>query len=153
MSASITIRIDGTDKQVVADVAPELDAKVRAMLEANFSSPLRLACDHTISTGDYFLARSRPPVNPVQLGSQATPLGGKTTLLSRLEPGDVLYPGGRDMSFAYGLDITEPLMSRGPVVARVRKAMLKEFFEIGRSVWNAQLHTHRLVTITVSWKG
>jgi hypothetical protein len=151
MSGTITIQMN--DLEIVADVASDLHDNVRAMLEASFPQPLRMACDHTLSTGDYFLARARPPVHPVQLGSQATPLGGKTKLLSQLDAGDILYPGGRDLTFAYGPDITEPLMARGPVVARVRPAMLKRFFEMGRTVWNAQVRTHQLVTITASWKG
>lgn len=153
MSAQISIRFDGFDREIVANIVPDLDTKVLEMVKSALSEPQRLACDHTISTGDYFLARARPPRNPVQLGSQATPLGGKTSLLSQLDAGDILYPGGKDLSFAYGPDITEPLMSRGPVVAKVIPEHLEDFFKAGRLVWDATSSTHKLMTITVTWKA
>jgi hypothetical protein len=114
--------------------------------------PMEMICHHTLSTGDYFHGCGRPPKHPVATGSQATPLGKKRLLLSQLKPGSIVYSGGHDIAIAYGPDMTEPLVARGPVVARVSEDLLGELYEGGRRIWNAQFITHQLQTITLKRK-
>jgi hypothetical protein len=114
--------------------------------------PMKMICHHTLSTGDFFHGCGRPPKHPIAIGSQATPLGKKRLLLSQLKPGSIVYMGGHDIAIAYGADMTEPLVARGPVVARVPKAFLEELYEAGRKIWNAQFITHQLQTITLKRK-
>ncbi|HYC20239.1 MAG TPA: hypothetical protein VEF35_06430 [Candidatus Bathyarchaeia archaeon] len=111
--------------------------------------PMKMICHHTLSTGDFFHGCGRPPKHPIVIGSQATPLGKKLLLLSQLKPGSIVYMGGHDIAIAYGPDMTEPLVARGPAVARVSKAFLEELYEAGRKIWNAQFITHQLQTITL----
>lgn len=135
--------------EMLEDAEPEICAEVWKMLEA----PLKMWPWHTTSTGDFYSAQGRPPRHPVPLGSQATPRhgkGGKPLLLCDLAPGSVCYAGGRQLSFAYGDDISEPLPAKGPVFARVPEAHLDAFYKAGRHVWNAQYRTHELVIITAS---
>src|SRR5512137_683564 len=60
--------------------------------------PMKMICHHTLSTGDYFQAGGRPPLHPVAVGSQASPLGKKRSLLCRLDPGSIIYAGGHDIA-------------------------------------------------------
>jgi hypothetical protein len=76
----------------------------------------------------------------------------KRLLLSQLKLGSIVYSGGHDIAIAYGPDLTEPLVARGPVVARVSNDFLGELYEAGRRVWNAQFITHQLQTITLKRK-
>jgi len=114
--------------------------------------PMKMICHHTLSTGEYFHGCGRPPKHPVAIGSQATPLGKNRLLLSQLKPGSIVYSGGHDIAIAYGPDLTEPLVAKGPVVARVSKDALGELYEAGRGIWNAQFITHHLQTITLKRK-
>jgi hypothetical protein len=114
--------------------------------------PMNMICHHTLSTGDFFHGCGRPPKHPIAIGSQATPLGKRRLLLSQLKPGSIVYSGGHDIAIAYGPDITEPLVARGPVVARVSEVLLGELYEAGRMIWNAQFITHHLQTITLKRK-
>ena len=114
--------------------------------------PMKMICHHTLSTGDFFHGCGRPPKHPMAIGSQASPLGKKRLLLSQLKPGSIVYSGGHDIAIAYGSDLTEPLVARGPVVARVSNDFLGELYEAGRRVWNAQFITHQLQTITLKRK-
>jgi hypothetical protein len=114
--------------------------------------PMNMICHHTLSTGDYFHGCGRPPKHPIAIGSQATPLGKRRLLLSQLKPGSIVYSGGHDIAIAYGPDMTEPLVARGPVVARVSEEFLGELYEAGRGIWNAQFITHQLQTITLKRK-
>ena len=111
--------------------------------------PMKMICHHTLSTGDYFHGCGRPPKHPVAMGSQATPIGKKRLLLCELKPGSIVYSGGHEIAIAYGPNLTEPLVARGPVVARVPKDFLGELYEAGREIWNAQFITHQLQTITL----
>ena len=60
--------------------------------------------------------------------------------------------GGHDIAITYGSDMTEPLVARGPVVARVPDNFLELLYEAGREIWNAQFITHQLQTITLQRK-
>jgi len=149
MSFILSISVPGITGAIHAIPVADLSDEIRPMLLEMLREPRKMVTDHTMSTGDYLIARGRPPRHPVHLGSQAAPLG-KTKLLCRLQAGDVLYPGGNDLHFSYGPDNTEPLMARGPVVARVQKADLGKFYDAGRLIWENQYRHHKLVTITVS---
>jgi len=111
--------------------------------------PMKMICHHTLSTGDYFHGCGRPPKHPIAIGSQCDPLGRKRLLLSRLKPGSVVYSGGHDIAIAYGPDMTEPLVAKGPVVAKVSEESLGQLYEAGKRIWNAQFITHQLQTITL----
>ena len=110
---------------------------------------MKMAISHTTSTGDYFLGKGRGPTEPERVGSQANPLG-KSLFICQLKPGTICYGGAEEMSFAYGPDITEPLPDKGPITAVVDEDCLKDFYDVGKHVWNAQSHTHKLVTVTAS---
>ncbi|CAH1668783.1 hypothetical protein [Chelatococcus asaccharovorans] len=153
MTHLIEISTNQSRHSVTAALRLDLPQDVIDTFLAATEQPLRMAVDHTMSTGDYFLSRGRPPRHPVQAGSQATPFGGVPVLLSRLKAGDVLYSGGNDMSFAYGPHITEPLVARGPVLARVPVEQLDAFWTFGRDVWEASYRKHELSIITVVRKG
>lgn len=127
---------------------PELCDRFWKALE----KPLKMICHHTLSTGQLFEAHGRPPRNPIQSGSQANPMGKKQWLLSRLDPGMVMYCGGLELDFAYGPHITEPLASSGAWIAKVDPDCLDDLMKAGKTVWNAQCMTHRLVTMTVRRK-
>lgn len=50
---------------------PELSERIWNLLD----KPLKMICQHTLSTGHLFSADARPPRHPVTVGSQATPIG------------------------------------------------------------------------------
>ena len=50
----------------------------------------------------------------------------------------------------YNLCAPEPLPNKGPITAVVDEDCLKDFYDVGKHVWNAQSHTHKLVTVTAS---
>ncbi len=141
-------RKTGIPATLLVEEEPEMCQTLWNLLE----QPLKMICQHTLSTGDYMQGCGRPPRHPIAVGSQATPLGRKRLLLSKLEPGSILYSGGHDIAIAYGPDVTEPLVARGPVVARVDEQFLGEIYEAGRKVWNAQFITHKLMTMTLKRK-
>ena len=114
--------------------------------------PLKMICHHTLSTGQYFSTHGRPPIHPVEVGSQANPIGRKRWLLCNLDPGMLLYVGGTQVNMAYGPHMTEPLLGSGSVAAKVDKENLDDFLKAGKHVWNSEFMTHRLVTITVMRK-
>ena len=114
--------------------------------------PMKMICHHTLSTGDFFHGCGRPPKHPMAIGSQASPLGKKRLLLSQLELGSVVYSGGHEIAIAYGPDLTEPLVARGPVVSGVSKDVQGALYEAGRKIWNAQFITHQLQTMTLKRK-
>ena len=111
-------------------------------------TPLKMACRHTLSTGERFMGEPRPPRHPVKCGTQANPIGKKKYKLCELEFGTIIYNGLR-LEFAYGANskLTEPSVSGGSVIAIVDKEGLDDFAKAGKIVWNAQYMTHRLVTM------
>src|SRR5665647_2735997 len=108
-------RKTGIPATLLIEEEPEMCKTVWDLL----GQPMKMICHHTLSTGDYFHGCGRPPTHPVAIGSQATPLGKRRLLLSQLKPGSIVYSGVHDIAIAYGTDMTEPLVARGPVVARV----------------------------------
>ena len=136
---------DRVPATLLTDAEPEVCREVWSLLE----QPLKMWPWHTTATGDYFSGKGRAPRHPERVGSQAAPRHGKKRilLLCELEPGSICFAGAREMSFAYGPDITEPLPAKGPVFARVPKEELSRFYRAGLHLWEAQYRTHKLVTI------
>ncbi len=149
MTRNIVFEFSGFSDRVPAvlleDAEPEVCEEVWSLLR----QPLKMWPWHTTSTGCYFSGKGRTPEHPERVGSQAAPRHGKkkTLLLCELAPGSICYAGAREMSFAYGEEITEPLPAKGPVFARVAADHLDSFYKAGLHVWNAQYRTHKLVTI------
>lgn len=149
MKKMIMIEFTDINTEIPATLLFEEEPEMCDAFWEVLKTPLRMICQHTLSTGDYFQACGRPPRHPVNVGSQASPIGRKRLLLCQLEPGSVVYSGGHDIAVAYGPTITEPLMARGPVVGIVEGGDLDNLWIAGRAIWNAQYMTHRVVTITV----
>jgi len=150
MKKMIMIEFTDINTEIPATLLFEEEPEMCDAFWEVLKTPLRMICHHTLSTGDYFQACGRPPVHPVAVGSQAAPIGRKRSLLCRLESGSILYAGGHDIAVAYGPNNTEPLIARGPVVAKTPADKLEDIWKAGRVVWHAQYMTHELVTITVS---
>jgi hypothetical protein len=151
MPRRILFEFDGFADRVPATLLDEVEPGVCEEVWTVLETPLKMWPWHTTSTGCYFSGKGRPPRQPERLGSQAAPrhgTRGRPLFLCQLEPGSICYAGAREMSFAYGEDITEPLPAKGPVVAKVASQDLETFYRAGLHVWNAQYRTHRLVLIT-----
>lgn len=108
--------------------------------------PVKTICRHTLSTGCAYNILPRPPVHPIQMGTQAQPLGRKRQMYSQLEPGNILYSG--NISVIYG-PCTEPLHTSGARVGMVRAQDLENFKRAGKMVWLAQYKSHTPTTVTV----
>lgn len=152
MGRKIEIEFPEVETKVLATLLEKEEPERCNALWNVLKKPIKMFCHHTLSTGQYFGADGRPPRHPVKMGTQAAPIGKKTRLLCQLDPGMIAYPGGHSLRFAYGPDITEPLASSGPVVAKVDKECLDDLMKCGMSIWNAQYMTHRLATIIVRRK-
>jgi hypothetical protein len=141
---------------------PEIGASVKAtLLEKDepelcnelwerIPTPVKMICRHPTSTGYEFGAAERPPKQPVKMGTQATPLGRKKWLLTRIKSGSIVYSisgGYGGLTLFYG-PCTEPLPTRGSVVARVDEEDMDDLVKGGKYVWNAQYITH-LPTIMI----
>lgn len=130
---------------------PELSERIWNLLD----KPLKMICQHTLSTGQLFSADARPPRHPVTVGSQATPIGRKRWRLTELKPGMVTFSGYGSYGgvfVAYGEHITEPLLAAGSVVAKVDNEQIDDLMKAGKAVWNAQFMTHKLMTMTIRRK-
>ena len=149
MKKCILMQVPGLEREVSANLLVDEEPEMCELLWSVLEKPMKMICHHTLSTGDYFQACGRPPMHPVTVGSQASPIGKERMLLCRLESGSILYVGGHDIAVAYGPTNTEPLMARGPVVAKAPSDKLEDIWKAGRVVWHAQYMTHELVTITV----
>ena len=151
MGRKIILEFPDADIEVSATVLDQEEPDLCDTFWKNLETPLKMACQNTLSTGDLFLGWPRPPKHPVKVGTQANPIGRKGWLLTRLDPGMIIYSGVQ-LFVAYGPDITEPLLAGGSVVAMVDKEDLYNLMKAGKSVWNAQYMRHRLVTMTVRRK-
>ena len=145
MTRKIWIKWPEIDVEVNATLLEEDEPELCETLWENLETPLRMICRHPVSTGEEFSGEGRPPRNPVSSGTQAEPLGRKQWLLTRIEPGSVVYAifgGYGGMSLFYG-PCTEPLPARGSVVGKVDEGDMDNLLKAGRAVWNAQYMTHR----------
>jgi hypothetical protein len=155
MPRTIQFEFSGFGERVPATLLDETEPEVCNEVWAVLEQPLKLWPWHTTATGDYFSGKGRSPRHPERIGSQAAPRHGKakTLLLCELPAGSICYAGARELSFAYGEDITEPLPAKGPIFARVAENKRELFYRAGLHVWNAQYRTHQLVVITASRGG
>ena len=153
MARHMVFRFDGFDTPVRAKLLEEKEPGICDDVWGLLEEPLKMWPWHTTSTGDYFSGKARSPRKPQKTGSQATPMdggSGRPLLLCELAPGSICYAGAKEMSFAYGDDITEPLPAKGPIFAQVVEADLDTFYKAGLHVWEAQYRTHQLVVITAT---
>ena len=153
MARKLSVWLEGSDCRVSATLNDDGERELCDRLWNELEQPLRVIPDHTLSTGDFFMSRGRPSAHPVATGSQARPIARNPILLSRLKPGTVMYGGASYLSFAYGPDITEPLVASGGIAAHVCEADLPAFRKLGRLVWEAQYRTHELRVIEVGRIG
>jgi len=152
MTRKIVVEFSDAHIKVTATLQDKQEPEMCEAFWKVLNKPLKLACYHTLSTGQFFGGEGRPPRHPVKTGTQAVPIGRKSLLLCQLDPGMIVYGGGHSIKVAYGPDITEPLPAPGPVVAKVDKEYLDDFLQGGLSVWNAQYVTHQLTTMTIRRK-
>mgnify|MGYP001166921624 CR=1 FL=1 len=139
---------------------PELNISVRArLLEEeepemcdylwnSLSQPLKNACVHTLSTGEFVMARCRPPREALKTGTQDHPLGRTQSKLGERKPGEISFTGLM-FELVYGANITEPLEGCAGVCAQVVDEDLEAFYRAGRGVWASHVKTHELVTMLV----
>ena len=114
------------------------------------SLPLRSACCNTLSTGDLFISRCRPPRKAVCPGTQDNPVG-RNSMSGDRQPGDIGFTGV-DFVVNYGPDVTEPLAGHGAIAAKVDPEYLDDFYKAGKAVWNNHVTTHTLVTMVMERK-
>ena len=136
---------------------PEADIKVTAsVLETDLTEdmlkrlPLRCAIYHTLSTGCFWIGKSRQPKEPLSIGSQSRPICNDEFMVCKLDNNDIIYTG-LDFWGNYG-ENTEPLASPGPIIAKVDPEYIEDWIKAGKFIWNAQQITHKLVTVNISRK-
>lgn len=150
MARKIRIEVSGFDGIVTATLADDDEPEYASALWDELVEPVKMWTVHTASTGDWFIGRGRPSAKAMALGTQAAPLG-KAEMMCDIEPGAVVYNGHRQLGFGYGPDVTEPLPTHGPVVARVDDT--EAYYRAGLHVCDSHFRTHELVTVTVSREG
>lgn len=148
MARKIQIDVSGFDETLQADLLDNNELADRLWNELN--EPIKMWTVQTASTGDWFSGRGRPSSRPQQVGTQASPIG-HSVLMTQIEPGSIVYAGYRYVGFAYGPDVTEPLTTTGPVVARVDD--LSTLYRAGQHVCDSHFKTHKLVTLTIRRMG
>jgi hypothetical protein len=148
MGRKIRIAASGFDETTTATLIDDGGATEYAdRLWEEVASPLKMWTVQTVSTGDWFLARARPSAKAQALGTQADPLGG-AEMMCDIAPGAVVYSGHQQFGMGYGPDVTEPLLTHGPVVARADDP--DAFYRLGSHVCDSHFKTHELVNVTVS---
>jgi hypothetical protein len=118
----------------------------------NVESRLKMACRHTLSTGEMFCGGERPPKNRVNTGTQASPLGRIKIKPNQIEPGMITYSvhgGYGGLSVWYG-GSTETLFAPGCVVGLVSQDQIGNLLKAGNYVWEAQYLTHKLAIMYAS---
>ena len=152
MNRKINVEFPESHISVVASLCEDAEPEMCKILwDSIKDKPLRMCCQHTLSTGHFFDAKIRPGAHPVKAGTQANPVGNHRVFLCDLKPGDLLYTL-TEMSAVYGDHVTEPLQGSGTVVSKVDPEYLGEFKKAGDFVWNAQFITHKLATMVVTRK-
>jgi hypothetical protein len=119
------------------------------ILWKNVASKLKMACRHTLSTGEMFCGGERPPRSRVETGTQANPLGRVKIKPNQIEPGSITYAvhgGYGGLSVWYGRS-TETLFAPGCVIGKVSENQMGDLIKAGKYVWNAQYLDHRLVVM------
>ena len=146
MARHIMIKVSGFEEVLSATLVEGEDAEFADMLWNEVAEPVRMWTVHTVSTGDWFSGRGRPALHAQPTGTQANPLG-RAHMMCEVSPGSIVYQGHRSLGFGYGPDVTEPLPTQGPIVARADN--LDAFYRAGRHVCDSHFRTHQLVTVTV----
>ncbi len=114
--------------------------------------PLESACVNTLSTGDFYISRVRPPHEaPKKVGTQDNPIGRKLTYLCDRKPGDIGF-NGTDFFVNYGPNVTEPLPGHGSVFAKVNPEHIDAFYKAGKLVWNHEKVVHDVCRMIVKRK-
>jgi hypothetical protein len=147
MARKIRISLEGTDESVTATLAEDEAPDFADTLWEELADPVRMWTVQTASTGEWFLGRARPPAQAHELGTQAAPLG-KPVMMCDAGPGVIVYGGYQQLGFGYGSDVTEPLMTHGPIVARADDN--DALYQLGSRVGDSHFITHQLAVVTVS---
>ena len=148
MARQIEVRLKGTSEGVVATLLDDAGEYADRLWD-ELNNPVDMWTVQTVSTGDWFTGIGRLDPDPQATGTQAAPLG-RSLLMCDVEQGSIEYGGHRNLGFAYGPDITEPLPTHGPVVARADD--LSAFYAFGSRVCDSHFKSHELAVITVSRK-
>ena len=146
----IEVYFPQSDISVTADLLEEREPELCCQLWDAVKEPSLMACHHTMSTGDVFVAFPCPPEHPPQIGTQANPVGRYGVLWSELEAGQLFWRGW-NMGVAYG-KCTEPLNPGGSVVAQVIEADMDDFIKACKEVWNCSYIKHCISTISIKRK-
>lgn len=144
----IKISFPESNIEVTANLLLEEEPDLCRQLWDAIEEPSRMACHHTMSTGDVFVAFPRPPKHPPITGTQANPIGRKSVLWSDLTAGQLFWRGW-NIGVAYG-ECTEPLNPGGSVVAQVDEECMENFIEACKVVWNCSYFKHCLSSIVIS---
>lgn len=146
MTRRVRFDFSGLPEPIIADVLDEA-GEFADLLWEQVEEPLKMWTVQTVSTGDWFSGNGRKATHAQKTGTQAAPLG-PSIMMSKIEQGSIVYGGHRSLGFCYGPDVTEPLPTHGPVVAKVSD--LESFYRAGSHVCDSHFKTHQAVTVTAS---
>jgi len=149
MAKKIYVKFPEFNITVTATLQEEAEPELCQLLWDKL--PLRSACCNTLSTGDLFISRCRPPRKAIVPGTQDNPIGRNSIMYCDREPGDIGFTGV-DFVVNYGPDVTEPLAGHGAIVAKVDPEYIDDFYKAGKSVWHNHVSTHTLVTMVIEKK-
>lgn len=148
MEAVRSVQLEWPEINIKVDFSLKFDKEpvLCEILWKNVSTKLKMACRHTLSTGEMFCGGERPPRNRVDTGTQANPLGRIKIKPNQIEPGMITYSvhgGYGGLSVWYGTS-TETLFAPGCVVGKVSNNQLGDLKKAGKYVWEAQYLNHKL---------
>lgn len=148
---TISIKFPESDVTVTAELLLDEEPELCSQMWDYLEEPKKMACHHTISTGDVFVAFPRPPKHPPVTGTQAQPVGRHTEVLwSDLQPGDVFWRGW-NCGIAYG-NCTEPLNPGGCIVAKVIDEDMEVFKKACKTVWYSIYFHHFTPSVVLARK-
>lgn len=146
----INVYFPESDITVTASLYEEQEPELCKQVWEYVKEPVRMACHHTMSTGDVFVAFPRPPKHPPVTGTQANPIGRVETLWSEMEVGEIFWRGW-NCGICYG-KCTEPLNPGGSVVAKVNEEDIDKFVAACKEVWNCSYFKHCISSVVLSRK-
>ena len=112
------------------------------------SEPQKCYTHHTVSTGGCVLLKPLPPLHPVAMGNQSTPLGNDIPYLCDLKPGQIYWKG---IYFGVIYDpCTEPMTAGGPVLMEIEAESMDNFCRGCRDLWYQTSLFHKIGIVTVS---
>jgi len=110
-------------------------------------------CVNSLSTGDVFAFRCRPPkfvsTKESVPGTQDNPRAGRKIRLCDFKGNEVTFAGA-DFACFYGPDLTEPLYAHGGVVIKIDPEYLDKWYQLGKMVWKNHLGPHGLVKMYIT---